>query len=348
MEKGGACSSPRRRTGETVERPVPQTGTSPSAPVPAVIPAPEAVRSCGEGEPDLVVVAVTFNSIDTIVSFLEALPDALERVGSAQVYVADNGSTDGTVACIRDRAPWAVVRETGRNLGYAGGINWVLREQLGRLGVLVLNPDAIPSRGFARSLLDGVDSGAGLAVPRIIDAQGNLKFSLRREPTLLRALGEAVLGGHRAARYHRWGDMIRDPAYYVDGTTADWATGAAMLISRPAVDAVGLWDESFFLYSEETDYALRARAAGFTLRFVYSAVVTHPGGEMSRSPWLWSVLAVNRVRLYARNHGRLASAAYWAVVVFNEAVRAALGRPTHKAALRALLGLGGRRQLSAG
>lgn len=324
------------RVTDMAERSGAIVGALPRPPL-AKVPVPEAVRNCGEAEPDLVVVAVTFNSAKTVSTFLESLPNALEGVVTACVYVADNGSTDDTVAQIRDRAPWVIVKETGGNLGYAAGINHILRQQQGRLGVLVLNPDAIPKPDFARHLLAAVGDCAGLAVPRIVDVRGNLKFSLRREPTLLRAVGEAVLGGHRAARYARWGDMIRDPTYYVDGATADWATGAAMLISRPALDAVGLWDESFFLYSEETDYALRARKEGFTLRFVRAAVVMHPGGEMSRSPWLWSLLAVNRVRLYSRHHGRLAAGAYWAVVVVNEAVRASLGRPTHRAALRALL-----------
>jgi len=298
---------------------------------------PTAVTNDVEAEPALVVAAVTYNSALVIDSFLEALPRALDGLPSARVYVADNGSTDDTVARIRTRAPWVFVRETGGNLGYAAGINCILREQLGSKGVLVLNPDAIPNRGFALRLLAAVDPRAGIVVPRIVDAHGRLKFSLRREPTLCRAIGEAVLGGHRAARYARWGDMIRDPAYYVDGATADWATGAAMLLSRRVLDDVGLWDESFFLYSEETDYALRARKFGYAVCFVAEAIVMHPGGEMSRSPFLWSLLVVNRVRLYARNHGRIATVAYWAVAVLNEAARASLGRPTHKEALRALL-----------
>lgn len=307
-----------------------------SPPSPAVE-APEAVRNLTTGEPELVVVAVTYNSSEIIDAFLEALPEALHGVVSARVYVADNASGDGTVTRIRARAPWVAVRETGGNLGYAAGINRILREEQGRRGVLVLNPDAVPGPQCARRLLDALDEGAGLAVPRIVDDSGRLKFSLRREPTLRRAIGEAVLGGHRAARFPAWGDMIRDPAYYVDGATADWATGAAMLVGRRVLDDIGVWDESFFLYSEETDYALRARAAGHRLRFVAAAEVMHPGGEMSRSPWLWSLLAVNRVKLYGIHHGRVATAAYWFVVVANEAVRASLGRPTHRAALRALL-----------
>lgn len=316
------------------------TGTSDAGAACAVAAPVAAFRIAKGEEPELVVVVVTFNSADVMPTFLDALPEALAGVGTARVYVVDNGSTDATLELVRARAPWVVVRQTGANLGYAAGINCVLREELGTLGVLVLNPDTVPRPGFAKHLLKATANGAGLAVPRILDVQGQLKFSLRRHPTLLRALGEAILGGHRAARFPRWGDMIRDPRYYVDGATADWATGAAMLISRRVVDAVGMWDESFFLYSEETDYARRAWKEGFTVRYVPAAEVVHPGGAMSRSPWLWSLLAVNRVRLYARSHGRLATGAYWLVVVLNEALRACAGRPTHRAALRALLGFG--------
>src|SRR5699024_2747584 len=139
------------------------------------------------------------------------------------------------------------------------------------------------------------------------------------KPTLGRALGEALLGGRRAARFASLGDLIRDTTYYVSGATADWATGAAMYLRRDALDAVGPFDERFFLYSEETDYALRLRDNGFSLRYVAEAVVCHPGGDMSRSPWLWSLVALNRTRLYRKRNGTVAGGLYWLVVVVNEA-----------------------------
>ncbi|WP_084469482.1 glycosyltransferase family 2 protein [Jiangella gansuensis] len=305
-----------------------------------VLEIPEAVASASAGtEPEVVVVAVTYNSAAIVESFLGSLPAALKGIDSARIVVVDNASADGTPDVVRALAPWAVVIDAGANLGYGAGINVALRQGVGARGVLVLNPDAVLSAGAVRSLLDQVSERHefGIAVPRIVDASGKLKFSLRREPTLLRAVGEAVLGGHRAARFPRLGDMIRDPEYYVHGATADWATGAAMFISRRTLDAVGLWDEGFFLYSEETDYALRARDAGYRLTYVPDAVASHPGGDMERSPWLWSLVAVNRTKLYRKRHGPVASAAFWCVVVANEAVRAALGRPTNRAALRALL-----------
>lgn len=290
-------------------------------------------------EPEVLVVTVTYNSAGLIAEFLDALGPALEGAGSCQVVCVDNASSDGTGDLIRTIAPWVTLLEPGANLGYAAGLNLAMRGCQPRRGAYVLNPDAVPSPGSVHVLAEAVanNPSIGLAVPRVLDGKGRLKFSLRREPTILRALGEASLGGHRAAKIPALGDMIRDPAHYVDGATADWATGAALFISTEAMRRVGQWDESFFLYSEEIDYALRVRDAGLTLRYVWGATVVHPGGEMSRSPWLWSLVAVNRTRLYRKRHGALGSAAYWAIVFLNEATRASLGRPTHRAAVKALI-----------
>lgn len=293
--------------------------------------------------PDVLVAVVTYNSAATIDRFLRALPPALHGAGTARVVVVDNDSHDGTVERVTALAPWAVVLPAGANLGYGAGVNLALRAARPRRGAYVLNPDAVPSPGSVAPLAHAVEEhpGTGIAVPRVLDDEGRLKFSLRREPTITRAVGEALLGGHRAARFARWGDMIRDATYYVDGATADWATGAAMFLSPRTLEEVGLWPEDYFLYSEETEYALRARDAGLRLRLVTAATVVHPGGDMEVSPWLWSLVAVNRTRLYRKRHGPLLGAAYWAVVVANEASRAMLGRRTHRAALRALL-TGGR------
>ena len=131
----------------------------------------------------------------------------------------------------------------------------------------------------------------GAAAPRIVGVDDRLHHSLRHEPTLLRALGEAVLGGRRAARYAPLGETISDAARYRDGVSADWATGAALLIARRAMDVAGEWDERFFLYSEETDYCLRLRDAGFRLHLVADAVVVHRGGDQSTSPKLGALAA---------------------------------------------------------
>ena len=141
---------------------------------------------------------------------------------------------------------------------------------------------------------DGDSRGELLAVtnptaPLIRHEDGTPAKSLRRTPTVLRALGEAVLG-ERAGRYPSLGETVVDPAAYRRPGVTDWATGAAMLISADCARACGPWDESFFLYSEETDFALRAGDLGLATAFVPAAEVIHLGGESRVSPALWSLL----------------------------------------------------------
>ena len=96
------------------------------------------------------------------------------------------------------------------------------------------------------------------------------------------------------------------PDRYDQEQTTAWATGAALAVSPACRAAVGRWDESFFLYSEETDYALRAADAGFAVRYTPASVVAHVGGDQGRAPRLWALSAANRVELHRRRHGRLA------------------------------------------
>lgn len=291
---------------------------------------------------EVLVLAVTFNSAEVLPALLDALPDALLGVPGVRVVIVDNASDDESAELAERSHLKPTVLRCTENLGYAAGINAGIRA-VGppSRGLLVLNADAQPTKASLSEMLAVLEASedppTGIVAPRIVDSRGDLKFSLRRDPTLLRAIGEALLGGHRAARFRALGEEIRDPAFYTDRRVADWATGAALLISADCLRAVGEWDESYFLYSEETDFAVRARDAGWALRYARNAVVEHPGGQMSKSAFLWSIVAVNRVRYYQRRHGRLASAVYRMVVILNETLRAPLGKPTHRAALKALL-----------
>jgi GT2 family glycosyltransferase len=292
------------------------------------------------------VVVVTWNSAAVLPGFLAALPQAMAGT-EWRLVVADNDSGDDTVAVLKESAPDATLVRTGRNAGYAAGINAALAAAAewpgGHGDVLVCNPDIRMAPGCARVLLDALGApladGAkvGIAVPRLVDEQGTVAYSLRRESTVTRALGEALLGNRRAGRLPRLSELVTDPAAYAAPTRVDWATGALLALSRACVDACGPWDESFFLYSEETEYCLRARDLGLATRLVPEAVASHLGGESKVSPRLWTLLTLNRVRLFRRRNGAVASAAFHAAVLLREASRAALGRPQNAAAARALL-----------
>ena len=288
--------------------------------------------------PAVSVVVVTYNSERVLPEFLSSLPAGMEGVGDHELVVVDNASTDATLDVVARQAPDAVVVALPHNRGFAAGVNAGVAVARSQGAVLILNPDIRLRGGAVAALMRALTTrGAGIAVPRMVDRAGHLDHSLRREPTVLRALAAALIGGRHAARFRLLGEVVGDPDRYSRPGTADWATGAAFLVSRRCLDEVGPWDESFFLYSEETDFALRARDAGFGLRYAPDAEVVHLGGDVTISPRLWTMLTLNRIRLYRRRHGRARAAMFVAAVALNEALRAAAGSPTHRAALAALV-----------
>ena len=100
---------------------------------------------------------------------------------------------------------------------------------------------------------------------------------------------------------------MTDPDAYDTDTDTDWAEGSTQLVSGECWSACGPWDESFFLYSEETDFDLRARDAGSRRGTSPAASATHLEGGSATSARLWPLLVVNQVRLYRRRHGAAAA-----------------------------------------
>lgn len=302
--------------------------------------------------PRVALVVVTYNSASVVADFLASLPAAMEGLDWTLV-VADNASTDATLDLTRASAPTARVVEVGSNAGYAAGINAAIAgfgslEELDAL--IVANPDVRLDPGCGSRLVSPLaisrrsetagshrSETAGITAPRIRNTAGLLSYTLRRDPTVSRALGEAILGGTRAGRVGWLGETDTRRSSYEHGHDVDWASGAVLCISASCARAVGKWDETFWLYSEETDFCLRARELGFSVRYVPEAGAVHLEGDANSNPFLWTTLCVNRVRHFARHHGRFHAAAYRAAVLANEAIRALGGRKTSRAALAGLM-----------
>jgi GT2 family glycosyltransferase len=279
--------------------------------------------------PDIAVVIVTYNSAHVIGDLLDSLPAALGEL-SADVIVVDNGSADGTPELLSARTGCRVVRSA--NVGYAGGINRGVREAMSAEAILVLNPDVRLHAGSVPPLVAALqEPGVGIVAPQVLSAHGTLELSLRREPTLLRALGLT------RTRLAAFSEYVTDPAAYGHPCFADWALGAVLVMSRKCYDALGGWDETYFLYSEETDLSLRGRRAGFLTRYEPSAVAVHIGGQSGRDGRTHAMQVINRVRLYRRGHGAVASWSYYWLAVANQLSRVPRGHRESRAAVAALL-----------
>jgi N-acetylglucosaminyl-diphospho-decaprenol L-rhamnosyltransferase len=290
--------------------------------------------------PRIAIVLVTYNSAGVLEGCLRSLPDGARGVTLTDIVVADNASTDESVRIATESTVPVQTVQLGRNAGYAAGFNaGVSVLDFGRLdAVFVLNPDCRLRPGCLATLVAALkEPHRGIAAPRLLNPDGSLQPTLRRMPTVGRALAEAVIGGERAGRIGTLGELVFDPAEHERAGQAAWVTGAAMLISARCLTEVGPWDESFLLYSEETEFILRAADVGWSTWYEPEAVVEHIGGESDTDPALAALLVVNKVRLFRRRRGQPAATAYFLTVLFGQAVRALAGGRTARAAVAALL-----------
>lgn len=271
---------------------------------------------------DVAVVVVTYNSASDISQLVDDLRVA-GRNRALRVIVVDNQSSDDTAALVRTHPDVELV-ESGGNLGYAGGINVALPLTEPCDAVLIFNPDLRVKPDAVNRLLESLaaDPRVGAVVPRILDMDELTYPSLRFEPSVTRALGDAFFGSKlwvdRPAILSEFDNRADSYLYAHD---VDWATGAALLIRAEVARELGKWNEAFFLYSEETEYFRRVRERGYLVRFEPLAVVQHRLGGCGTSPALATLLAVNRVRYAELYHGPLYSAMFRASVVLAELLR---------------------------
>ncbi|WP_299640422.1 glycosyltransferase family 2 protein [Devosia sp.] len=281
----------------------------------------------------MAVVIVTYNSADVLPGLLDSLEAGLAGAGPFAVIVVDNDSRDDSAALAEAHPLGVQVIRSGRNGGYAAGINLAAVGLPAGADMLILNPDIRLCPGAARKLMDcAANEWVGVAAPMILNVDGSIASSLRREPTLATTWIQAFLGPSLAGRLGV-GDMIANRKTYVRAHAVDWATGAVLLVTARARERVGAWDESFFLYSEEVEYQRRVRSSGLYVMYAPDSHVTHIGGDYMQSPALTSVMTSNQIRYYARYHGPLATALFRGALIAFGLLRAWRSR-THRAVLR--------------
>ena len=217
--------------------------------------------------PDVSVSLVNTNSRELLLACLESL-----RGTEAEIVVLDNASEDGSAAAVRERFPEVRLIEQPHRAGFGANHNTVIRSTSGRY-VFVLNEDTTSDDwGFDRMVahLDASPRVAALA-PRLVYPDLRPQASAWRFPSpAAAALGLLTLG--RAGIVQSGGGETRE---------VDWAMAAALMLRREALDEVGLFDEEFFIYSEETDLCRRLRAAGWRTQYFPEVTVVHHESQFS-------------------------------------------------------------------
>lgn len=220
------------------------------------------------GTSKVAAVIVTHNSSSTIAATLQSAA----RLNLAQVIVVDNASTDATLDVIESAKPAGAQLVQQDNLGFGAGNNRGAREVRADVAyVLFLNPDASIDQESLDPMVDYLDRHAEVAMvgPRVHRGSDEL-HSVGSAATLwteMRTLFPPPISRAFPDRRRRPGSERTGPAGYV--------LGACMLIRRKALDAIGGFDEGFFLFFEELDVANRLRAAGWQVHHVAESSAAH-------------------------------------------------------------------------
>lgn len=231
------------------------------------------------------VVVVNYNAGQFLIDCVQSALPVVD-----EIVLVDNASKDGSVdRCIQqfpDESRLKIVRNS-RNLGFAVACNAGFQQAQGDV-VLFLNPDCQLDAAAVSEMLQVLQSDAaiGMVGGLLVNADGSEQGGGRRAvPTPWRSFVRAF-GLSRFAT--RWPKLFFDfhlhkqplPTHPIE---VEAISGACMLVKRQAVEAVGLWDEGYFLHCEDLDWCMRFRRAGWTIVFVPSAVVVHALGVSSRS-----------------------------------------------------------------
>lgn len=256
--------------------------------------------------PRLSIVIVSFNTRADLERCLESLFSAPPAM-THEILVVDNASRDGSPGAVRGRWPSIRVIEQATNAGFSAANNAGIRESTGEL-ILLLNSDCLVPAGAIDTLiarLTATPEGA-VAGPRLVDGNGRpeLSFGSMISPLAeLRQKWTLMLYERRVGWMERRVIEAIGREHYVD-----WVSGAALLAYRADLQAVGLLDERYFLYTEDVDLCAAIRARGRRILFTPAATITHLRGRSRATLPAASNAAYRRSHLafYEKHHPRWA------------------------------------------
>lgn len=274
--------------------------------------------------PSTLIVIVNYRTGDLVIECLKSLEPEVTSHPSAQVVVVDNCSGDGSAQRISQHieqaqwGSWAKLIRSGTNGGFSYGNNLAIRPALHSAHppdcYWLVNPDTAVRAGSLRSLTDFLRDlpGVGIVGSSLEDESGELWPWAFRFPSLLSELDGALRLGFVSQWLSRW-SLARRMGPLPE--RVDWLPGASMMIRREVFQSIGLMDESYFLYYEETDFCFQARQSGWDCWYVPHSRVMHIAGQSTgvtvktdrpqRLPGYWFE---SRRRYFIKNHGRLYAA----------------------------------------
>lgn len=218
------------------------------------------------------IVILNWNGRDLLAKFLPSV--IAHSASQATVYVADNASTDDSVAYVQQHFPQVKIIKNAENGGYARGYNLALREVEEELLVL-MNSDIEPTDGWLTPIIKAfeTESDLGAAQPKILDYKRPEYFEYAGA-----AGGFLDALGYPYCRGRIFDTVEKDTGQYEDNARIFWASGACFAIKKSVFWEAGALDEQFFAHQEEIDLCWRINAMGLVVKYIANSSVYHVGG----------------------------------------------------------------------
>ena len=242
---------------------------------------------------------VTLNNQSAILPCLNSIKVNLKR--DVKIFVVDNASTDGTLKIVEENFPRVIIIRNKRNLGFAKANNQALKQVKGNY-IFLLNPDTEVKGSALEEMVAYMENHdeVGILGPKLLNAGGKVQKEITPFPALLDMI-LILLKLHRIAPFK----SLVYPNYDYDKIQeSDHLMGSALLIRKEVFDKIGLFDENFFLWFEETDLEKRAKEAGFKVVYYPKAVVKHLVGQSTRQihPMKRQAIWNQSLRYYFQKH----------------------------------------------
>jgi len=223
---------------------------------------------------DISIVIVNWNTRELLLDCLASLY-ATVRALRFEVFLVDNASSDGSVEAVQAQYPQIIIIQNEKNLGFAAANNKALRIMQGKYALL-LNTDTVLTEGAIANLFAYLENHdeVGMACGQLLNEDGSKQNSIANFPSLLGLLcNETVLRLLWPRRFSSKRQEYRAPI------EVESCIGACLMVRKAAMEAVGLLDERYFFFLEETDWAFAMHRAGWKSCFVPEARIYHLQGQ---------------------------------------------------------------------
>jgi GT2 family glycosyltransferase len=269
------------------------------------------------------ILIVNWNTCTFLQQCLQSIDSIVRNPDSTAAYetiVVDNASTDGSVRMVQERFPWVLMLENKHNAGFGRANNQALQLAKGDF-LLLLNPDTVLQAGVVQNMVNYLHQNptVGAVGPRILNSDQTPQVSISPKPGLFK---EAWRLFH-LDRLYPYSCYSQRRLESQEAFEVDVLKGACILLRSEIPRRIGLFDEQYFMYSEEVDLCWRIQQAGWQIHWLPSATVVHYGGQSTRqiADQMFLELYRNKIKFFRKHQGEVSARIYKSILFFAALIR---------------------------